>query len=225
MNAEDIIIEFEGEKYTLAEWIEPYIETEDFSGYDLEIEENGYVWLMRSPILDCLTMDRQVDLVDYDEAYRYYCKRVAEINDSILEYNRNNGEYRLYPKTFDIYEDNNGEYRVKWSTEYKPNGYCITLKKGETFKVLLSNESCDFCEADNNYDGNLNEDGSNAYEVAKQYYEDMDDEWKEDFVAVFTLIEYSVEVNEFDTPYLEDKVIEEWEFSNNGEQRLYPKED
>lgn len=128
-------------------------------------------------------------------------------------------------KTFDIYIDNNGEYRVKWSSEFNPDGYCITLKKGETFKVLLSNQSCDFYEVDNNYDGNLNEDGSNAYEVAKQYYEDMDDEWKEDFVAVFTLIEYSVKVNEFDTPYLDDKVIEEWEFSNNGEQRLYPKED
>lgn len=221
MNAEDIIIEFEGKKYTLAEWIDDYLETDD----ELEIEKNGYAWLMRSPILDWLTMDRQVDLVDYDEAYRYYCQRVAEINDLRLEYNRNNGDYRLYPKTFDIYKDNNGEYCVKWATEYNPNGYCITLKKGETFKVLLSNQSCDFYEADNNYDGNLNEDGSNAYEVAKQYYEDMDDEWKEDFVAVFTLIEYTVEVNEFDTPYLEDKVIEEWEFSNNGEQRLYPKED
>lgn len=98
MNAEDIIIEFEGEKYTLAEWIESYIETENCTGeYDFDFEENGYVWLVRFATLDWLSMDRQVDLVDYDEAYRYYCARVAEITDTRLEYNRNNGDYRLYP--------------------------------------------------------------------------------------------------------------------------------
>lgn len=99
MNAEDIIIkDYEGNEYTLAEHIDAYVETEDFSYYDLEIEENGYAWLKRSPILDWLSMDRQVDLVDYDEAYKYYCQRVAEITDTRLEYNRNNGDYRLYPK-------------------------------------------------------------------------------------------------------------------------------
>lgn len=98
MNAEDIIINYEGEKFNLNEWIDDYIATEDFSDYKLEIEENGYAWLKRNPILDWLTMDRQEDLVDYDEAYRYYCERVAEINDLRLEYNRNNGDYRLYPK-------------------------------------------------------------------------------------------------------------------------------
>ena len=103
MNAEDIIIEFEDEKYTLAEWIDDYVETEDNSGYDLEIEENGYAWLKKNSILDWLSMDRQVDLVDYDEAYRYYCERVAVINDLILVFNKNNGDYRLYPKEA-IYE-------------------------------------------------------------------------------------------------------------------------
>ena len=92
------MVNFKGEQHNLYEWIDDFLETEDFSGYDLEIEENGYAWLMRNSIMDWLALDGQVDLVDEEEAYRYYCERVAEINDLRLEYNRNNGEYRLYPK-------------------------------------------------------------------------------------------------------------------------------
>lgn len=105
MNAEDIIIkDYEGNECTLAEHIDPYVETDlmDMENwYESKLEEEGYIWLPKIHILD--ELDFYTYLSDYysecfDIAYEYYCRNIAEGLNLELVFNRNNGDYRLYLK-------------------------------------------------------------------------------------------------------------------------------